>query len=87
MRPVGVPTMTTYRLTDKGRDLWPVITATRQLGDRHVAPGGPPITVIHKSCGAVCDGVMVCASCGETVGPRDIVAVASPGHERTALIS
>ncbi len=29
-----------YRLTDKGRDLWPVITAMRQWGDRHAAPDG-----------------------------------------------
>ncbi len=76
-----------YRLTDKGRDLWPVVTAMRQWGDRHVAPAGPPMTVIHKACGNVCEAVMVCASCGERVRPRDVVAVASAGHERTALIS
>jgi DNA-binding HxlR family transcriptional regulator len=75
-----------YRLTDKGRDLWPVITAMRQWGDRHVAPAGPPITVVHKGCGAVCDAVMVCASCGERVGPRDVSALASPGHEHAGLV-
>ncbi len=32
-----------YRLTDKGRDLWPVITTMREWGDRYHAPDGPPI--------------------------------------------
>ena len=31
-----------YRLTDMGRDLWPVIIALRAWGDRHMAPAGPP---------------------------------------------
>ena len=37
-----------YRLTDKGRDLWPVMTAMRQWGDRHAAPNGPPVALVHK---------------------------------------
>src|ERR671919_3186160 len=31
-----------YRLTEKGRDLWHVVTAVRQWGDRWAAPDGPP---------------------------------------------
>ena len=31
-----------YRLTAKGRDLWPVLTTMRQWGDKHAAPNGPP---------------------------------------------
>jgi DNA-binding HxlR family transcriptional regulator len=30
-----------YLLTDVGRDLWPVLTAMRQWGDRHGRPDGP----------------------------------------------
>ena len=37
-----------YRLTAKGRDLWPVLTAMRQWGDKHAAPDGPPLQVVHK---------------------------------------
>ncbi|MDR3650473.1 MAG: helix-turn-helix domain-containing protein [Acidimicrobiales bacterium] len=69
-----------YRLTDKGRDLWPVLTAMRQWGDKHAAPSGPPLQVVHKGCGAIVDAVLVCASCGERLGPRDVDAVAGPGH-------
>jgi DNA-binding HxlR family transcriptional regulator len=36
------PPRSEYRLTDKGRDLWHVVTAMRQWGDRGPAPGGPP---------------------------------------------
>lgn len=69
-----------YRLTAKGRDLWPVLTAMRQWGDRHAAPSGPPIEVIHKSCGSSTDAVLVCGTCGEPLGPRDVEAVAGPGR-------
>ena len=37
-----------YRLTDKGRDLWPVINAMRQWGDQYAAPEGPPLRLTHK---------------------------------------
>jgi DNA-binding HxlR family transcriptional regulator len=69
-----------YRLTDKGRDLWPVLTAMRQWGDRYAAPSGPPLQVTHKSCGAVTEAVLVCSSCGERLGARDVEAATSPGH-------
>jgi DNA-binding HxlR family transcriptional regulator len=68
-----------YRLTDKGRDLWPVLTAMRQWGDRHAAPGGPPVEIVHKACGHAADAVMTCGACGEPIGPRDVLAVAGPG--------
>src|SRR6516162_2893852 len=38
-----------YRLTNKGLDLWPVLTAMRQWGDRYAAPDGPPIQLIHEA--------------------------------------
>jgi len=70
-----------YRLTAKGRDLWPVLTAMRQWGDRYAAPQGPPIRIVHKGCGHTVDVVLVCESCGEPVGPRDVTAVPGPGRE------
>jgi len=73
------PPRVEYRLTDKGRDLWPVLTAMRQWGDRHAAPAGPPVQVIHHACGHVSQAVMTCSACHETLGPRDVRAVAGPG--------
>jgi DNA-binding HxlR family transcriptional regulator len=75
-----------YRLTDKGRDLWPVLTAMRQWGDRYAAPDGPPLRVTHKACGAVTEAVLVCSSCGESLEPRDVEVVQSRGHELAGLI-
>jgi DNA-binding HxlR family transcriptional regulator len=73
------PPRSDYRLTDKGRDLWPVITAMRQWGDRYAAPAGPPILVTHKGCGQVSEVISTCSACGEPVGPRDVLAVPGPG--------
>jgi DNA-binding HxlR family transcriptional regulator len=74
-----------YRLTDKGRDLWPVITAMRQWGDVYAAPSGPPIQVTHTACGSSAPAVMVCGSCGEPLGPRDVHADVVPGRSEALL--
>ncbi len=68
-----------YRLTDKGRDLWPIITTMRQWGDKYAAPDGPPMLVTHKGCGQVSDAVLTCSACGEPMGPRDVRAAPGPG--------
>jgi DNA-binding HxlR family transcriptional regulator len=74
-----------YKLTDKGRDLWPVLTAMRQWGDRYAAPAGPPLRVVHRHCGSAGEAAFVCSSCGEPLGPRDVEVVANEGH--TPLVS
>jgi len=76
-----------YRLTDKGRDLWPVLTAMRQWGDRYSAPEGPPLVVTHKQCGSSAEVVFVCGSCREPVGPRDVQAAAGPGLQSGQLLT
>jgi DNA-binding HxlR family transcriptional regulator len=68
-----------YRLTDKGRDLWPVLTMMRQWGDKYAAPDGPPLEVVHKDCGQVSEAVLTCSACGELIGARDVRAVPGPG--------
>lgn len=60
-----------YVLTDAGRDLWPVLAAMRQWGDRHGAPGGP-VRVVHERCGTVVSTVVVCETCGEPAGHGDV---------------
>jgi DNA-binding HxlR family transcriptional regulator len=73
------PPRSHYRLTDKGRDLWPVLTAMRQWGDRHAAPDGLPVEMVHRGCGEVVDAIMVCSGCGAPIGVRDVVVIAGPG--------
>jgi DNA-binding HxlR family transcriptional regulator len=68
-----------YRLTDKGRDLWPVITTMRQWGDRYAAPDGPPLELVHEHCGQISEAQMICSTCGEPIGARDVRAVPGRG--------
>jgi len=68
-----------YRLTQSGRDLWPVLAAMRQWGDAHAAPDGPPLVLIHRACGHVVDAVMSCSACGAPISARDVRAQRGPG--------
>ncbi len=68
-----------YKLTQKGRDLWPVVVALRQWGDRHAAPDGPPLVVRHRSCGHVAEAVLTCSACGEPLQLGDLAAEPGPG--------
>jgi DNA-binding HxlR family transcriptional regulator len=73
------PPRSAYRLTDKGRDLWHVLTAMRQWGDRWAAPDGPPLKTRHTACGRVVQAVAVCSHCGERLDLRSVTAVPGPG--------
>jgi DNA-binding HxlR family transcriptional regulator len=68
-----------YRLTDKGRDLWPVVTAMRQWGDKYAAPEGPPVRLVHEDCGEISEAHLVCSTCGKPLGPLDAKAIPGPG--------
>jgi DNA-binding HxlR family transcriptional regulator len=69
-----------YRLTDKGRDLYPVMIALMQWGDRYNAgEAGPPVELIHEPCGEHTHPRLVCDHCGEPIDPRDIRPQPGPG--------
>jgi DNA-binding HxlR family transcriptional regulator len=80
------PTRWDYRLTGKGRDLWPVLTAMRQWGDRYAAPDGPPVELMHKACGHVTEAVLTCSECGGSLDARAVRAVAGPGSADPSVI-
>ena len=80
------PPRSEYRLTEKGRDLWPVVTAMRQWGDRWAAPDGAPLQMRHKGCGHVVEAVEVCSACGEPLDARAVTAEAGPGASPDALV-
>jgi DNA-binding HxlR family transcriptional regulator len=62
-----------YRLTDKGRDFYPVLLSLVHWGDKHLAgDGGPPISHIHKTCGEPMQGILICSVCGEQLDPREV---------------
>jgi DNA-binding HxlR family transcriptional regulator len=60
-----------YKLSAKGRDLWPILTAMRQWGDKYAAPSGPPVVLVHKSCGHETTAVFVCDQCGKRLDLHD----------------
>lgn len=73
------PPRSEYRLTPKGRDLWHVMTALRQWGDRWAAPRGAPLKIKHTGCGRVVEVVPVCSHCGGQLDIRAVTAIAGPG--------
>jgi DNA-binding HxlR family transcriptional regulator len=74
-----------YRLTDKGRELWPVMMTLMQWGDRYYAGDeGAPVVVRHRDCGGEVTDHLKCAKCGAELGPRDVVAEPGPGAHADA---
>jgi DNA-binding HxlR family transcriptional regulator len=70
-----------YRLTEKGRDLWLVLTALRQWGDRWEAAEGPPVVIEHDRCHHETTVVPTCSFCGGTVDVRSVRALSGPGSK------
>ena len=68
----GSRTRHEYRLTRKGWELWPVMIALKQWGDRYTAdPEGPPLEVVHADCGERVRAAVVCgAGHGELIPPE-----------------
>ncbi|MFZ2013972.1 MAG: helix-turn-helix domain-containing protein [Nocardioides sp.] len=71
-----------YRLTAKGFDLYPVLVAIADWGDRYVAdPGGPPVEFAHRGCGSPAHAVVECAAGHRIERPRDLVPRPGPGAQ------
>ena len=75
-----------YVLTVKGRDLWPILTTMRQWGDKYAAPSGPPVELIHRSCGHKSHLALTCEECGVPVSSQDVEVVAGPGRDAMAVV-
>jgi len=72
-----------YRLTEMGIDLYPVLVAVREWGDRYLAdPEGPPLQTVHRDCGALVDTHLRCRAGHEVGSPRDVVPSPGPGARR-----
>jgi len=61
-----------YRLTQAGRELYPVILTLMRWGDEHLAGlDGPPMVFEH-ACGHRLSAKVVCEACGEPVAARAV---------------
>ena len=71
-----------YRLTDRGIELYPILTALREWGDRHAIDGEPSVVVRHGDCGAPVSTVLRCANGHDHLTIRDVHAEPGPGARR-----
>jgi DNA-binding HxlR family transcriptional regulator len=69
-----------YLLTEKGRDLYPVIATLLAWGDKWMADtDGAPALTVHTECGHPTTAMTVCAQCGGNLNAANTYAAAGPG--------
>jgi DNA-binding HxlR family transcriptional regulator len=73
-----------YRLTDKGRDLFPVLVALQNWGDRWESPAGAPIVLFHNDCDRPVGSSLTCDACGGEVHARNVRPQTGPGWSEPA---
>jgi DNA-binding HxlR family transcriptional regulator len=74
-----------YRLTDKGLDLYPVLVALMQWGDRYEGdPAGPPILLTHRDCGEPVRLQLSCDAGHVVPSAREVTPLPGPGARKTA---
>ncbi|WDZ83319.1 winged helix-turn-helix transcriptional regulator [Micromonospora cathayae] len=70
-----------YHLTDRGRELVPVVLALMQWGDRHLAgSAGPPRLAEHEDCGGPARAEVTCADCARPLAPTEVTTRFSPRY-------
>jgi DNA-binding HxlR family transcriptional regulator len=73
-----------YRLTPKGRDVYPILAAMAAWGDRWLTgPEGTPLVLHHTACGHDAHAVVVCSECAAPIDVREITARPGPGAPPT----
>lgn len=71
-----------YVLTDKGRELAPVLLVLMKWGDHHYPePDGPPRLTVHASCGGDVGADLRCDRCGQKLGRGELELPPGPGLE------
>lgn len=71
-----------YKLTEKGRDLYPVLLALMAWGDKwQAAPGQQPLLMVHEHCGQVTAAVPSCSVCREPLALADLRFFPGPGAQ------
>ncbi len=84
-RQAGQRSRDEYRLTDKGLDLYPVLVALMEWGDRYEGGAdGPPVLLRHRDCGEPVRLQMTCAAGHVLESAREVTPVAGPGARMIA---
>lgn len=75
-----------YHLTRCGMELYPSFVALIRFGDRWLAgPEGPPLRLIHATCGAECEPYVACSHCLGEVKANRVRYRDGPGAGRTPV--
>ena len=74
-----------YRLTEKGLNLYPVLIALMEWGDRYeTGPEGPQVELTHRGCGAPVRLQLTCAEGHQLESARDVTPLPGPGAHKIA---
>jgi DNA-binding HxlR family transcriptional regulator len=74
-----------YRLAQAGRDIFPIVVALLQWGDKHLAGShGPSIVLEHTPCGNDADPLLVCRACRLPIELGEVLPTAGPGASKWA---
>ncbi|MGE0718128.1 MAG: winged helix-turn-helix transcriptional regulator [Alphaproteobacteria bacterium] len=69
-----------YRLTEKGRDLFPVLVALLHWGDRWAAgPDGPPVTIVDRASGRPIRRLTLQDADGRSLAAHEVRGMPGPG--------
>jgi DNA-binding HxlR family transcriptional regulator len=79
-REPGQRTRQAYKLTDKGAELFPVLVALMEWGDRWLAPDGAPVVLRHRDCGEDVHTELRCAA-GHQAHLDELELAAGPGRK------
>ena len=75
------PPRAEYRLTQKGRDVYPILAAMAAWGDRWLTgPEGTPLVLHHTACAHDMHADVTCSECAAPLDVREVRAVPGPGH-------
>jgi DNA-binding HxlR family transcriptional regulator len=78
-------TRSEYRLAPAGRDIFPIVIALLQWGDKHLAGSrGPSIVLKHTRCGNDADPLLICRVCQEPIELGEILPMPGPGASEWA---
>jgi len=73
-----------YRLTQQGREVWPILAAMATWGERWLSgPEGTPLVLHHTTCDHDMHAVVVCSECDVPLDVREMRARRGRGYPAT----
>jgi DNA-binding HxlR family transcriptional regulator len=84
-REPGQRSRSEYRLTERGLDLYPLLIALLEWGNKHAANReGPLVELRHRACGAPVRLQLGCADGHLLTSAREVTPVPGPGARKIA---